>query len=59
MGVYGYGTAGIPIPEGYLEVKIEVEDGSEIREEILYPTNPGSIYHPDENSGSITLCLLQ
>src|SRR6202000_1106550 len=23
MGVYGYGTAGIKIPEGYLRVKIE------------------------------------
>lgn len=45
MGVYGYGTAGMKIPEGYLPVKIEVEDGSEVRQEILYPANPGSIYH--------------
>jgi UDP-sulfoquinovose synthase len=45
MGVYGYGTAGIKIPEGYLEVKIENEDGDDIRQEILYPANPGSIYH--------------
>ena len=45
MGVYGYGTAGIKIPEGYLTVKIEKEDGSEFSQEILYPANPGSIYH--------------
>jgi UDP-sulfoquinovose synthase len=45
MGVYGYGTAGVRIPEGYLEVKLELEDGREVRQEILYPPNPGSIYH--------------
>lgn len=45
MGVYGYGTAGMKIPEGYLEIKVELPDGAESRTEILYPTNPGSIYH--------------
>ncbi len=45
MGVYGYGTAGMKIPEGYLPVKIETDDGREITQEILYPANPGSIYH--------------
>jgi UDP-sulfoquinovose synthase len=45
MGVYGYGTAGIKIPEGYLRIKIETDDGSEVEQEILYPPNPGSIYH--------------
>ena len=45
MGVYGYGTAGMKIPEGYLRVKLETEDGDEIEQEILYPPNPGSIYH--------------
>lgn len=45
MGVYGYGTAGMKIPEGYLPVKIETDDGREIKQEILYPANPGSIYH--------------
>ena len=44
MGVYGYGTAGMKIPEGYLKVKIETPEG-ETETEILYPTNPGSIYH--------------
>ncbi|MEQ8282899.1 MAG: NAD-dependent epimerase/dehydratase family protein [Parvibaculum sp.] len=44
MGVYGYGTAGMKIPEGYLKVKIETENGDH-EQEILYPANPGSIYH--------------
>lgn len=45
MGVYGYGTAGMKIPEGYLPIKVETEDGTLIENEILYPANPGSIYH--------------
>lgn len=44
MGVYGYGTAGMKIPEGYLKVKVETERGLH-DQEILYPANPGSIYH--------------
>ncbi len=44
MGVYGYGAAGMAIPEGYLTVKVETPAGWETRE-ILYPANPGSIYH--------------
>ncbi len=45
MGVYGYGTAGAKIPEGYLTVKIENAEGDLVETEILYPANPGSIYH--------------
>jgi UDP-sulfoquinovose synthase len=45
MGVYGYGTAGIKIPEGYLQVRITNENGDDVETEILYPPNPGSIYH--------------
>jgi UDP-sulfoquinovose synthase len=45
MGVYGYGAAGVKIPEGYLPITVEGPDGVEIRQEILFPTNPGSIYH--------------
>ncbi|MFI4965001.1 MAG: NAD-dependent epimerase/dehydratase family protein [Caulobacterales bacterium] len=44
MGVYGYGTAGVAIPEGYLTVQVETAEGWAPRE-ILYPANPGSIYH--------------
>ena len=45
MGVYGYGTAGMKIPEGYLEVYMKTEEGEEVSSEILYPVNPGSVYH--------------
>ena len=45
MGVYGYGTAGMKIPEGYLPVEVMTDDGDRVQQEILYPTNPGSIYH--------------
>ncbi len=44
MGVYGYGTAGLKIPEGYLPVKVEA-NGQDHAMEIMYPANPGSIYH--------------
>lgn len=45
MGVYGYGTAGINIPEGYLRIQIPTDHGAPVESEILYPPNPGSIYH--------------
>jgi UDP-sulfoquinovose synthase len=45
MGVYGYGTAGVKIPEGYLRIQVPAEDGGVVESEILYPPNPGSIYH--------------
>ena len=44
-GVYGYGTAGIPIPEGYLDIEVPTGSGERIPQQILYPANPGSIYH--------------
>lgn len=44
MGVYGYGTAGMKIPEGYLNITVDTSNGP-CRQEILYPVNPGSIYH--------------
>ena len=44
MGVYGYGTAGMQIPEGYLDIKVEA-GGELVDQQILYPVNPGSIYH--------------
>jgi UDP-sulfoquinovose synthase len=45
MGVYGYGTAGVTVPEGYLRVRMEGDDGSDVEQEILYPPSPGSVYH--------------
>ena len=44
MGVYGYGTAGMAVPEGYLDIKVIV-NGGDIPLQIPYPPNPGSIYH--------------
>lgn len=52
MGVYGYSTVGAAIPEGYLPVGIETMDGRTVSHEILYPANPGSVYH-------MTKCLDQ
>jgi UDP-sulfoquinovose synthase len=45
MGVYGYGTSGVRIPEGYLRVRMDTDDGGEVEQEILYPAHPGSVYH--------------
>lgn len=45
MGVYGYGTAGMKIPEGYLDIEVVTDEGERVQQQILYPTNPGSIYH--------------
>ena len=42
MGVYGYSKAFGKIPEGYLNVRIN-ETNQDV--DILYPGNPGSIYH--------------
>lgn len=41
MGVYGYGTSGGEIPEGYIDVTLP--GGRESR--ILHPSYPGSVYH--------------
>lgn len=46
MGVYGYGTSGGEIPEGYLDVILPGGRSSSI----LHPANPGSVYH-------LTKCL--
>jgi UDP-sulfoquinovose synthase len=45
MGVYGYDGDGLEIPEGYLRVYIPGEDKGIFQRDILYPTNPGSVYH--------------
>jgi len=52
MGVYGYSSVGAPIPEGYLDIKLALPSGELADQEILYPGNPGSIYH-------MTKCLDQ
>jgi len=50
MGVYGYSDAFGDIPEGYLDITIN-STGKEV--EILYPTNPGSIYHMTKSMDQI------
>lgn len=45
MGVYGYGTAGMKIPEGYLDIQVITDEGNVVEKQILHPANPGSIYH--------------
>ena len=45
MGVYGYSSVGLTIPEGYLDVKLDVPGKGLVDQNILYPTNPGSVYH--------------
>lgn len=42
MGVYGYDDALGKIPEGYLEVTVPATRASQ---SIIYPPNPGSVYH--------------
>jgi UDP-sulfoquinovose synthase len=42
MGVYGYDTKYGKIPEGYLDITI---DNTQKKDKIVYPPNPGSIYH--------------
>lgn len=46
MGVYGYGHDDpVPVPDGYLDVRFDTVDGREVSDSIVYPPNPGSIYH--------------
>ena len=45
MGVYGYDGDGLEIPEGYQKVMVAGDDNVIYQREILYPTNPGSVYH--------------
>jgi UDP-sulfoquinovose synthase len=45
MGVYGYGATGGRIPEGYLPVSVETDNGTRKNLEILHPAYPGSVYH--------------
>lgn len=45
MGVYGYGALGGMVPEGYFNIKVPLPDGTYVDREVLYPPDPGSIYH--------------
>lgn len=54
MGVYGYSTTHMPIPEGYLPVSIESPDGARVTQEIMYPAAPGSVYHMTKTQDALT-----
>jgi len=46
MGVYGYNSTGIELPEGYLTIEVGTDhEGQKVTREILYPVDPGSVYH--------------
>ena len=46
MGVYGYGhDEPVVLPDGYLDVRFDTADGREATDSIVYPPNPGSVYH--------------
>ena len=45
MGVYGYESVPVDLPEGYLTVTYPDRNGRSHTREILYPTAPGSVYH--------------
>ncbi|MEI4234237.1 NAD-dependent epimerase/dehydratase family protein [Roseovarius sp. D22-M7] len=45
IGVYGYATVDLLLPEGYVSVRAKGADQREIEREILYPGQPESIYH--------------
>jgi UDP-sulfoquinovose synthase len=53
MGVYGYDDDGMEIPEGYLKVYIPGDEKQIFQRDILYPTNPGSIYHMTKSMDQI------
>ena len=52
MGVYGYDQRFGKIPEGYLDVKI---NQTKKNAKILFPTNPGSIYHLTKSMNQLIL----
>ncbi|MFD4468005.1 NAD-dependent epimerase/dehydratase family protein [Rhodococcus sp. NPDC058505] len=45
MGVYGYESVPVDLPEGYLTVTYPDRNGDPHTRDILYPTQPGSVYH--------------
>jgi len=56
MGVYGYG-GGLPIPEGYLTVRMDDSEGGEVEREILFPPSPGSVYHVTKTLDQLLLAF--
>lgn len=44
-GVYGYGGTDAALPDGYMPVYVCCESGDLKRQEIVHPSDPGSVYH--------------
>lgn len=57
MGVYGYSTQGLVVPEGYVDARLVDAEGTTIEQKILYPTNPGSIYHLTKTHDALTFAF--
>ncbi len=53
MGVYGYETINMPIPEGYLPITITNNKNESVKKEILYPPSPGSVYHTTKTQDAL------
>lgn len=45
IGVYGYASAGMHLPEGYVRATLHDDHGHDPEKEILYPGKPDSVYH--------------
>ena len=45
MGVYGYVSANMTLPDGYQTVWMKDDAGDLFEQEVVFPPNPGSIYH--------------
>ena len=45
MGVYGYDAEDYKLPEGYLQARVALSDGTTKDISILHPMKPGSVYH--------------
>lgn len=56
MGVYGYNDVFGEIPEGYLDVTVNQTNS---KTDILFPTNPGSIYHMTKSLDQILFAFYQ
>ena len=60
MGVYGYGGRRHEDPGGLPErARSTADDGADVEQEILYPANPGSVYHMTKTPGPAALRVLQ
>lgn len=53
MGVYGYESVGLTIPEGYIDARLSDGKGNFVDRKIMYPAGPGSVYHMTKTQDSL------